>query len=82
MRSEPLGLRDGDREELGRWLRSSPIKAGLAQRARIVLLGADGYSHVDVAAQVGADGPAVAAALRPLRAGRAGRRFIVSPHRE
>ena len=28
----------GDREELASWLRSPSIRAGLAQRARIVLL--------------------------------------------
>ena len=59
MRAKPLGLRDGDREELGRWLRSSTIRAGLAQRARIVLLAAGGHSHVDVAAQVGVSLPTV-----------------------
>ena len=42
-RSAPaLVLREGDREELGRLVRSSTVKAGLAQRARIVLLAADG----------------------------------------
>ena len=59
MRAEPLGLRDGDREELARWLRSSTIKAGLAQRARIVLLAAYGSTNVDVAAQVGVSVPTV-----------------------
>ncbi len=59
MRAEPLGLRDGDHQELSRWLRSSTIRAGLAQRARIVLLAADGHSNVDVAAQVGVSLPTV-----------------------
>jgi len=54
-----LGLRYVDREELARWLRSSTIKAGLAQPARIVLLAADGHSNVDVAAQVGVSLPTV-----------------------
>ena len=36
-----LALRDGDREELTRLTRSSSVRAGLAQRARIVLLAAD-----------------------------------------
>ena len=40
MRAAPLALRDGDRERLESWLRSSTIQAGLAQRARIVLLAA------------------------------------------
>ena len=37
-----LGLREGDREELARLTRSSSGRAGLAQRARIVLLAAEG----------------------------------------
>jgi hypothetical protein len=45
MRAAPLGLRDGDRECLEGWLRSSRIQAGLARRARIVLLAADGLSR-------------------------------------
>ncbi len=59
MRAKPLGLRDGDREELGRWLRSSTIRAGLAQRARIVLLAAEGESSVQVARLVGVSLPTV-----------------------
>jgi transposase len=48
-----LGLRDGDRERLSGWTRSSSVRAGLAQRARIVLLAADGVSNTDIAARVG-----------------------------
>ena len=40
-----LVLREGDREELSRLTRSSSVRAGLAQRARIVLLAADGVSN-------------------------------------
>ncbi len=53
MRTQPLGLRAGDRERLESWTRSSSIRAGLAQRARIVLLAADGVSNTAIAAQVG-----------------------------
>jgi transposase len=49
MRATPLGLRDGDREQLTAWTRASTIPAGLAQRARIVLLAADGVSHTEIA---------------------------------
>ena len=42
-----------DRVELMRWTRSSSIPAGLAQRARIVLLAAEGMQNVDIAARVG-----------------------------
>ena len=59
MRAAPLGLRDGDRELLERWVRSSTIAAGPAQRARIVLLAADGHSNVEIAARVGVSLPTV-----------------------
>ena len=52
-------LRDGDREELSRLVRSSTVKAGLAQRARIVLLAADGEANVAIAERVGVSRPAV-----------------------
>ncbi len=54
-----LGLRDGDREELTRWTRSSSIRAGLGQRARIVLLAADGVSNTAIADVVGVSRPTV-----------------------
>ena len=59
MRAAPLALRDGDRERLECWLRSSTIQAGLAQRARIVLLAADGLTNVDIAGRVGVSLPTV-----------------------
>jgi ATP/maltotriose-dependent transcriptional regulator MalT len=48
-----LALRDGDRERLTGWVRSSTIRAGLSQRARIVLLAADGVSNTEIAGRVG-----------------------------
>jgi len=54
-----LRLREGDREELTRWTRSSSIRAGLAQRARIVLLAADGMSNTAIADMVGVSRPTV-----------------------
>jgi len=54
-----LSLRDGDREELSRWTRSSTVRAGLAQRARIVLLAADGESNTVIAGKVGVARPTV-----------------------
>jgi transposase len=59
MRAAPLALRDGDRERLEGWLRSSTIQAGLAQRARIVLLAADGLTNVEIATRVGVSRPTV-----------------------
>jgi transposase len=53
MRAAVLGLRDGDRERLMSWTRASTVKAGLAQRARIVLMAADGVSHTEIAERLG-----------------------------
>jgi transposase len=54
-----LMLREGDREELSRLMRSSAVRAGLAQRARIVLLAADGVSNTAIAELVGVSRPTV-----------------------
>src|SRR5215203_1800158 len=54
-----LPLREGDREVLERLTRSSSVRAGLAQRARIVLLAADGLSNTRVAELVGVSRPTV-----------------------
>jgi hypothetical protein len=59
MRSTSLGLRKGDRERLGEWVRSTSIRSGLAQRARIVLLAADGMNNTEIAARVGVSRPTV-----------------------
>src|SRR3954453_5159726 len=44
-----LALRDGDRERLVSLTRSPSVRAGLAQRARIVLLAADGMANTWIA---------------------------------
>jgi transposase len=54
-----LVLRDGDRKRLSGWVRSSTVRAGLAQRARIVLLAADGVSNTEIASRVGVSRPTV-----------------------
>src|SRR5512135_3265218 len=54
-----LMLRDGDRDELERLTRASSVRAGLAQRARIVLLAADGMSNTAIAERVGVSRPTV-----------------------
>ncbi|MDF5757173.1 helix-turn-helix domain-containing protein [Spongiactinospora sp. TRM90649] len=56
----PLALRDGDRERLGRLARLPSVPSGLAKRARIVLLAADGVPNTDIARRVGASRPTVA----------------------
>ena len=48
-----LALFDGDRDELMSWTRSTAIRAGLAQRARIVLLASEGVANSRIAAEVG-----------------------------
>lgn len=56
-----LALRDGDREVLARWSRSTSVRAGLAQRSRIVLLASDGVSNTEIAQRVGVSRPTVIA---------------------
>jgi hypothetical protein len=57
--TSPIGLRDGDREQLERWVRSSTIPGGLAQRARIVLLAADGVPNVVISERLEVSEPTV-----------------------
>jgi transposase len=51
----------GDREVLESWTRSSAVRAGLAQRARIVLLAADGVPVAEIVQRVGVSKPTVIA---------------------
>ncbi len=53
MRLPQLELREGDRAELERRVRAGTVEARAAQRARIVLLAAEGASNRDIAAMVG-----------------------------
>jgi transposase/DNA-binding CsgD family transcriptional regulator len=57
--AEPLLLREHDRDELVGLTRSSSVSAGLAARARIVLLAADGTPNVEIARLVGVSRPTV-----------------------
>ena len=45
----PLEVRDKDKSTLCSWVRASGIRAGLAQRARIVLLAGEGLSNTEIA---------------------------------
>ena len=56
-----LEIGEKDRAELERWTRSSSVPAGLAQRARIVLLAGAGHSNTETAARVGVSRPTVIA---------------------
>src|SRR4051794_38946974 len=53
MRLPPLVLRPGDREELEGWVRSNTIQARSAERARLVLMAADGASNRAIGSVIG-----------------------------
>ena len=55
----PLVLREGDRPRLEGLVRSSSIRAGLAQRARIVLLASQGLPNAEIARRTGTSRPTV-----------------------
>jgi hypothetical protein len=61
-------LRVGDELKLGALVRSSTVEAGLAQRARIVLLAAEGLPNAEIARRVGMTRPTViqATGMRPV----------------
>ena len=54
-----LVLRDGDRDKLESLLRTPTLAAGLAQRARVVLLASDGIANYEIAGQIGVSRPTV-----------------------
>lgn len=57
--SAPLVLTEGDRPQLEVMTRSESVRDGLAARARIVLLAADGLSNAEIARRTGASRPTV-----------------------
>jgi transposase len=57
--AEPLLLWAGDKTELERLTRSSTVSAAAAQRARIVLLAAEGVANYAIAERVGVTRPTV-----------------------
>jgi len=56
-----LVVRDGDVEVLLGWTRSTSMRAGLVQRARIILLASEGVPNTRIAAAVGVSVPTVLA---------------------
>ena len=56
-----VGLTPSEREELLSWTRAPSLKAGLAQRARIVLLADEGVGTNEIVARVGVSKPTVIA---------------------
>src|SRR5215210_8680085 len=57
--AQPLLLRAGDKPKLERLTRSTTVAAAAAQRARIVLLAADGVANYVIAERVGVTRPTV-----------------------
>src|SRR3954469_14100967 len=55
----PLVLRQGDQARLESLTRSSSVRAGLASRARIVLLAAQGLPNAEIARRTGTSRPTV-----------------------
>jgi transposase len=55
----PLVLREGDRSRLEALTRSSSVQAGIASRARIVLLAAQGLPNAEIARRTGTSRPTV-----------------------
>jgi len=55
----PSVLRPGDQERLNALRRSSSVEAGVAQRARIILLAAEGVPNAEIARRVGVSRPTV-----------------------
>lgn len=57
----PLTLRPGDRSRLEALTRARSVRAGLAQRARMVLLAAEGLANTEIARRTGSTRPTVLA---------------------
>jgi transposase len=55
----PLQLRPGDQQQLAAIARSQTVTAAAAQRARIVLLAADGVPNAEIARRIGVTRPTV-----------------------
>jgi len=55
----PLALREGDRGRLEALTRSASARPSLAQRARIVLMSAEGLTNTEIARRVGSTRPTV-----------------------
>lgn len=57
--AEALRLREGDRGRLEAIVRASTVSAGVARRARVVLLAADGVANTEIAERTGLSRPTV-----------------------
>lgn len=54
-----MAVSDQDLETLRSWIRSSSLEAGLAERARIVTLAAEGLANTEIAERLGITRPTV-----------------------
>jgi len=66
MRAAALALREGELGTLVSLTRSSTVAAGLALRARILLLAAEGISNTEMASRTGVSRPTVTSMLVPV----------------
>src|SRR4029453_11528302 len=57
--AQPLAIAPEDLHTLRQWSRSSSVRAGLAARAKILLLAAEGLSNTQIAQQLGCSRPTV-----------------------
>ncbi|MGH3754075.1 MAG: helix-turn-helix domain-containing protein [Pseudonocardiaceae bacterium] len=57
----PLTLREGDRGRLEALARSTSVRAGVTQRAQIVLMSAEGLTNTEIARRTGSSRPTVIA---------------------
>jgi transposase len=64
-----LMLREGDRKKLGDLARLPSVPSGLAKRARMILLAADGVPNAEIARVTGASRPTVIAWRERYEAG-------------
>ena len=83
-----VGLSAAERTELESWTRASSMRAGLAQRARIVLLAEQGLGTNEIVERVGVSKPTVIAWKRRFAEGgiaglgdrpKSGRRPVIDP---
>src|SRR4029450_3655858 len=57
--AQPIAIAPEDLHTLRQWSRSSSVRAGLAERAKILLLAAAGLSNPQIAQQLGCSRPTV-----------------------
>src|SRR4029453_16105103 len=57
--AQPRAIAPEDLHTLRQWSRSSSVRAGLAERAKILLLAAEGLSNTQIAQQLGCSRPTV-----------------------